>query len=125
MSKKTVIIVDRDQSIRQRIRELTKLQAYNFVYWECSNGWEAVKYINDLQPDLAFIEVDAPGINGFEVVKTVSHLPAVIYTATCGKYAARAFEHHAIDYLIKPLTGKRVQLAMNRFEYYNKISRVN
>ncbi|MDN3725335.1 LytTR family DNA-binding domain-containing protein [Aequorivita sp. SDUM287046] len=124
MKKKTVIIVDRDQSVRQKIRELTKLQPYNFVFWECSNGWEAVKYINDLQPDLAFIEVDTPGINGFEIAETVTHLPAVIYTANCGKDAARAFEHHAIDYLIKPLTDKRIQLAMNRFDHW-KSSRTN
>lgn len=121
----TVVIVDRDQSVRQKIRELSKLQAYNFVFWECSNGWEAVKYINDLQPDLAFIEVDTPGINGFEIAVTVTHLPAVIYTSNCGKDAARSFEHHALDYLVKPLTDKRIQLAMNRFDQWNKFSRAN
>lgn len=119
MNKKTVVIVDRDQSVRQRIRELTKLQPYNFVFWECSNGWEAIKYINDLQPDLAFIEVNIPGINGFEVVKTITHLPAIIFTSHCGKDAAKAFEYHAVDYLIKPLLSKRIELALKRFSRFN------
>ncbi|WP_057936330.1 LytR/AlgR family response regulator transcription factor [Algoriphagus resistens] len=118
MKKQTVLIVDRDETSRRCIREFTKLKNYRFVFWECCNGLEAVKYINALQPDLVFMEVDTPGKSGFEVIKSVGYQSSVIFTSTSAKNAAKAFEFHAIDYLIKPLGFDRMQLALQRFEQW-------
>src|SRR5690606_34530416 len=125
MKKHTVMIVDRDQSVRHRIKEYIKIEPYHCVFWECSNGLEAVKYINDLEPDLLFIDVNVPGISGFEVIDTITHIPSIIFTSVCGKDAAKAFEYQAIDYLIKPLTINRIQLSLKRFDEWIGTSNKN
>lgn len=123
MKKQTVLIVDREQNVRHRIRQHTKFPHYKFVFWECSNGFEAIKYINDLEPDLLFIDINIPGINGFDVIETVAHLPSVIFISDCGKDAAKAFGYQAIDYLIKPLAYHRIQLALERFHRWNTLTK--
>src|SRR5690606_9704554 len=118
MGKQTVLIVDSDHSIRQWLRETIKCQPYPFVFWECCNGLEAEKYINALQPDLVFMAVKLPGKSGFEVMESVEYQPSVIFTSIATQDAAQAFEHQAIDYLIKPLTAERVKLALQRFDHW-------
>lgn len=119
MGKQTVLIVDRDHSVRQWLRENVKCSSNHFVFWECSNGLEAEKYINALQPDLIFMDVKLPGKCGFEVIETVEYQPTVIFTSTSAQDAAKAFEYQAIDYLIKPLTSERLRLALERFKQWS------
>ncbi|RQP13667.1 MAG: DNA-binding response regulator [Parapedobacter sp.] len=116
MRKQLVLIVDYDDCARQKLRELIHQQAHPVVHWECSNGREAIRYINALQPDLVFMNVALPGKGGFEVLDVVEHLPAVIFVSDTPAYAAKAFDYHAIDYLIKPLDSRRLLAAWHRFE---------
>ncbi|WP_257657302.1 LytR/AlgR family response regulator transcription factor [Parapedobacter lycopersici] len=118
MGKQTILIVDSDPSVRLWLREYIKHQPYPFVFWECCNGLEAEKYINALQPDLVFIAVQLPGKSGFAVMDSAEYQPSVIFTSTSTQDAAKAFEHQAIDYLIKPLTAERVKLALQRFDHW-------
>ncbi len=119
MGRQTVLIVDTNPSLRQWLQEFIKCHAYPFVCWDCSNGLEAEKYINALQPDLVFMDVKLPGKSGFEVLDTIEHQPSVVFTSTSTQGAAKAFEYQAIDYLIKPLTAERVKLTLQRFEQRN------
>src|SRR5690606_15886864 len=83
-------------------------------FWEASNGLEALRYIDALQPDVVFISVRLPGINGFEVLDRTEHSPAVILTSECTTDAAKAFEYDAVDYLLKPFTTKRLQMSLQK-----------
>lgn len=121
MGKQTVLIVDSDEAVRHWLREYIKSLPYHFVCWECCNGLEAVKYINALQPDLVFLEVKLSGKSGFEVMETVDCQPSVIFTSVSAEDAAKAFEYHAIDYLIKPLTPQRSRLALERFHQWSGV----
>lgn len=115
-----MLIVDSDYSVRHQLREYIKSRPYHFVFWECCNGLEAIKYINALQPDLVFMDVKLPGKNGFEVMVTVEYQPSVIFTSASAQDAAKAFEYQAIDYLVKPLTAERIKLALQRFDQWSR-----
>lgn len=118
--KQTILIVDSDNSTSQQLREYSKNQSSHFVFWECCNGLETIRYINALQPDLVFMNVRLPGKNGFEVMETVEYQPSVIFISTSAQDAAKAFDYQAIDYLVKPLTAERVKLALQRFDQWSK-----
>jgi two-component system LytT family response regulator len=79
---------------------------------ECNDGFEGVKAINQHQPDLIFLDIQMPKINGFEMLELVDNPPQVIFTTAFEEYAIKAFETHAIDYLLKPFSKER-------FDYYN------
>src|SRR5688500_788408 len=74
------------------------------VVAECGNGFEAVKAVSELQPDLLFLDVQMPKLDGFEVLELLGRSVPVIFTTAYDKYALRAFEVHAIDYLMKPFS---------------------
>lgn len=114
MKKQTLLIVDKDHLFRKQLIEELKQNDYPAVIWECSNGLEAIRYINTLQPDVVFLDVKLPGINGFEVLDRTEHSPFVVLTSDCSTYAAKAFEYDAIDYLLKPLTKKRLQTSLQK-----------
>lgn len=116
MRKQTLLIADRDGDFRSELQHLIRQQGFPAVFWECCNGPEAIKYINALQPDMVLLNVDLPGKNGFEVLDTAIHAPAVILFSDSPTYAAQAFDYHAVDYLLKPLTAARVNCALRRFE---------
>ena len=81
----------------------------------CANGLEAIHTIKDLSPDLLFLDIQMPQIDGFEVLNSLSseQLPAVIFTTAYDEYTLKAFEVHAIDYLLKPFTDERFHRALN------------
>jgi len=116
MAKLIVLIASNDGSSTWKIRDVIEPYPYSVVFWECSNGLEALKYINALQPDLAVMDVLLPGKSGFEVIESAEHTPAVILMADSAEHAAKAFEYGAIDYLLKPLSAERAALAFRRFE---------
>lgn len=82
----------------------------------CRDGEEALAAIRQQQPDLAFLDIEMPGLDGFEVVKRLQPeiMPAVIFTTAFNHYAIEAFEIHAVDYVLKPLNGSRLGLAIDR-----------
>ena len=103
MKIRTLIVDDEPharEGIRIRLREFKNLQ----IVGECSSGMEAVKSINTLSPDLLFLDIQMPEMNGFEVLKkvTVTPLPVIIFVTAFDRYAIKAFDMNAVDYLLKP-----------------------
>jgi two-component system LytT family response regulator len=115
MKKISVLIVDADEMHRKLICELIKVFSSFFVTGECSNGIEALKSINAREPQLLVMDVDLPGGNGFNVLENASHMPSVIFTSGSEAHAVKAFEHNAIDYLLKPYAKERLQLALEKY----------
>ncbi|HEX8190613.1 MAG TPA: response regulator [Pyrinomonadaceae bacterium] len=109
------IIVDDVELARERIRILLDDPEVEVVA-ECANGREAVRAIGSLKPDLVFLDVQMPGVGGFEVVEAVGveEMPAVIFVTAYDEYALRAFEVNAVDYLLKPFDRERLNRAVAR-----------
>jgi two-component system LytT family response regulator len=109
------IIVDDVELARERTKILLNDAEIEIVA-ECENGCEAIDTIRDLKPDLVFLDVQMPEIGGFEVIETigVNKMPTVIFVTAYDEFALRAFEVHAIDYLLKPFDKKRLVKAIER-----------
>jgi two-component system LytT family response regulator len=109
-----VAIVDDEDLARSVVREyLTDLADVEIVA-ECANGFEAVKAVSELQPDLLILDVQMPKLNGFEVLELVGRDVAVVFVTAYDQYAIRAFEVHAVDYLLKPFSADRLSAAIDR-----------
>jgi len=112
--KNTCIIVDDEKLARDLICEfLEEFQEIEIIA-QCAKGKEAVKQINQLKPDIIFLDVQMPDFNGFEVLAQITHQPCVIFSTAYDKYAIRAFEANAVDYLLKPIDQDRFRVAINR-----------
>ena len=83
---------------------------------ECGDGFEGVKAIQQQQPDLIFLDIQMPKINGFEMLELLDNTPAVIFTTAFDEYAIKAFEAHAIDYLLKPFDQQRFDKALLKWQ---------
>lgn len=110
--KTRAIIVDDEELARQILREYLSAHDEIELVAECANGFEAVKAITESSPALVFLDVQMPKLNGFEVLELVSPRPAVIFTTAYDEYALRAFEVHAVDYLLKPFSQERLREAL-------------
>jgi len=110
-TKIRVLIVDDEPLARRRIRSLLAQDATVDVIGECSDGYKAVSAIAELSPDLVFLDVQMPAMDGFEVIKTIGpeRMPTVIFVTAYDQYALKAFEVNAIDYLLKPFDLSRFQ----------------
>ena len=106
------LIVDDEELARQIIREYAREIPGLEIAAECSNGFDAVKAIGELKPDLVFLDVQMPKLNGFEVLELIDARPAVIFVTAYDQYAVRAFEAHAVDYLLKPFHPDRFKKAV-------------
>jgi two-component system LytT family response regulator len=106
------ILIDDEPLARAMVREY--LQGYPTIEImdECGNGFEGVKAIAQHQPDLIFLDIQMPKINGFEMLELIDQPPAVIFTTAFDEYAIKAFEAHAIDYLLKPFSKERFDKAV-------------
>ena len=109
-----VIIVDDEQAGRSLIREYLEDYPDLIVIAEVNNGVDAVKEINRFKPDLVFLDIQMPGLTGFEVITRLEELPQIIFSTAYDKYALKAFEVHAVDYLLKPYTKDRFRVAVER-----------
>lgn len=114
MKKQTLLVVDPDCSFRKQLINDLKQSDFPAVFWEASNGIEAVKYINALQPDVVFLNVYLKGFDGFEVLDKIEHTPFVVLISDSTSCAARAFEYDAIDYLLKPIRIQRLQASLQK-----------
>lgn len=116
MDKLKTIVVD-DESLARQLM-LSYLKDFNEieVLAECANGREAVSAVLALEPDLMFLDIRMPGLNGFEVIKKIQPeiLPMVIFCSAYERYALNAFDVHAVDYIVKPLDEQRLHLAVMR-----------
>jgi two-component system LytT family response regulator len=109
-----VVIVDDEPLARAVIREYLKPHPGVDVVAECGNGFEAVKAVSELSPDLMFLDVQMPKLDGFEVLELIGRSVPVVFTTAFDKYALRAFEVHAVDYLLKPFDEARFAEALSR-----------
>lgn len=116
-AKIRTIIADDEAPARARLRQLLKAQPGFCVVAECSNGHQAVEAIQAEKPDLAFLDVQMPRLNGVEVCQTLiaakAALPLVIFVTAYDCYALKAFEVHAVDYLLKPFDHDRFILSLD------------
>ncbi|MDB4951430.1 MAG: yehT 1 [Gemmatimonadetes bacterium] len=110
------LIVDDEPLARERIRLMLAEHPDVQVVGECEHGAEAVERILETSPDLVFLDVQMPGMDGFGVLEAVgpAAVPAVIFVTAYDRYALRAFEAHALDYLLKPFERDRFRLALER-----------
>ena len=109
-----VAIVDDEALARSVLREYLATLPDVEVVAECANGFEAVKVVAELQPDLLLLDVQMPKLDGFEVLDLVGRDVGVIFVTAYDQYALRAFEVHAIDYLLKPFSAGRLAEALDR-----------
>lgn len=109
-----VVIVDDEELARQVLREYLAAHAEIEILAECANGFEAVKAVAELKPDLLFLDVQMPKLDGFEVLELIEGDAAVIFVTAHDNYAIRAFEVHAVDYLLKPFGADRLEAALAR-----------
>jgi two-component system, LytTR family, response regulator len=110
------LVVDDEAPARRRIRRLLAAEPDVAVVGECGDGASAVSAIAATRPDLVFLDVQMPERDGFDVVKTLppGGLPAILFVTAYDRYALRAFDVHAVDYLLKPFTGERFRTALAR-----------
>jgi two-component system LytT family response regulator len=114
MSARTAVIVDDEPLARRRLRALVDDLDWLECIGEAADGPAAVRAIDELRPDLAFLDIHLPGLSGIDVLARVRHVPAVIFTTAHDRYAATAFELAAVDYLLKPFGAQRFVRAMER-----------
>lgn len=114
--KLRALIADDEPLARERIRSLLAGEPDVEVIGECAHGAETLKMAQEQRPDLLFLDVQMPRLNGFEVLEALDpeQLPAVIFTTAHDEHAIRAFEVHALDYLLKPFTEARFKAAVQR-----------
>jgi two-component system LytT family response regulator len=115
-SKLTVLIVDDERVARARLRRLLAEEPDVEVVAECDNGKDAVTAIIEQSPDLVFLDVEMPELNGFQVLQSLeaSQLPAFVFVTAYNDYALDAFAVNALDYLLKPFDAERFQITMHR-----------
>ncbi len=121
----TCIIIDDEKLARELLREFLESFPKIEIVGECEKGKDAVQAIDSLKPDLIFLDVQMPGMNGFEVLEKIEHEPYVIFTTAYDQYAIKAFEKNAVDYLLKPLDEERFTLAVNRALTRKKLEQSN
>jgi two-component system LytT family response regulator len=107
-----VIIVDDEDLARGLVREFLGQHADIEIVAECANGFDAVKAITELDPDLVFLDIQMPKLNGFEVVELAGRKTRYIFVTAYDQYALKAFEVHAVDYLLKPFSQLRFNEAV-------------
>jgi two-component system LytT family response regulator len=110
------VIVDDEPLARKRLRRLLREHADVEVVSECRNGREAVEAVRRGRPDLVFLDVQMPGLDGFDVIEQVGpdHIPAVIFVTAYAEHAIRAFEVSALDFLLKPFGAERLARSLER-----------
>lgn len=116
MRKISVIIADDEPLARERVRSLMEDEPDVAIVAECADGAQAFKEAQQRLPDLLFLDVQMPRLNGFEVLEALSSgpMPAVIFTTAHDEHAIRAFEFNAQDYLLKPFTEARFKMSLQR-----------
>lgn len=113
MSK--IIIIDDEPLARSMVKEYLAKHPELDMVAECGDGFEGLKAIQQHQPDLIFLDIQMPKINGFEMLELIEQPPSVIFTTAFDEYAIKAFEAHAIDYLLKPFNQERFDKAIAKW----------
>ena len=110
-----IIIIDDETLARSIVKEYLQRHPQLDLVAECGDGFEGLKAIQQHQPDLVFLDIQMPKINGFEMLELLEQPPAVIFTTAFDEFAIKAFEAHAIDYLLKPFNQERFDKAIAKW----------
>jgi len=110
------IIIDDEPLARSIIAEYLQSHTDIQLVSECNDGFEGIKSIAQHQPDLIFLDIQMPKINGFEMLELLPNVPSVIFTTAFDEYAIKAFEANAIDYLLKPFNKERFDTALEKWK---------
>ncbi|SKA02764.1 LytR/AlgR family response regulator transcription factor [Sediminibacterium ginsengisoli] len=119
------VIIDDEMLARSIVREYLQYHPDIEIVQECNDGFEGVKAIQQHQPDLVFLDIQMPKINGFEMLELLEQPPSVIFTTAFEEYAIRAFETHAVDYLLKPFSRDRFDKALQKWRQQETREQVN
>ncbi len=114
MTKIKVLIIDDEPPARDIIRHYLSGDPDIELSGECENGFEAIKMINELKPDLIFLDVQMPKLTGFELLEILPDPPQIVFTTAYDEFAIKAFEMNAVDYLLKPFAKARLYQAIDR-----------
>jgi len=109
-----VIVVDDEEPARLAVRHALAIVGGTTLVAECANGFDAVKAIGDLAPDVVLLDIQMPKLNGFEVLELVGRDVPIIFVTAYDEFALRAFDVHAVDYLLKPFADERLAAALDR-----------
>ncbi len=110
------IVIDDEQLARQRLRRLLKPYDDIDIIGEAVNGQDGLEKIEKLQPDLVFLDIEMPVLNGFEMLRQLKHQPKVVFTTAYDQYAVKAFEEDSIDYLLKPVETERLEKTIKKLQ---------
>ena len=111
---KKIVVIDDEAAGRTLIKQYLTEYPSLIVVGEANNGVDAIKVINEFKPDLIFLDIQMPGLTGFEILQHLDEIPQIIFSTAYDKYALQAFEVHAVDYLLKPYTRERFKHAIQR-----------
>lgn len=121
---KKVVIIDDESAGRKLIKQYLADFPNLILVGEANNGVDAIKVINEFKPDLIFLDIQMPGMTGFDVLPHLEEIPQIIFSTAYDQYALKAFEVHAVDYLLKPYTKERFHRAVERVEINNNVPTV-
>lgn len=114
------VIVDDERLARKELSKLLEAFPEIDIIGECTNGKEAIEFINDKKPDLVFMDIEMPELNGFDVVEQIDKTPAVVFVTAYNDYAIKAFEVNASDYLVKPVDPERLKETVEKIKSDNE-----
>ena len=116
------LIIDDEPLARSIVKEYLQSHPQIELMQECGDGFEGVKAIQQHQPDIIFLDIQMPKINGFEMLELIDNPPATIFTTAFDEYAIKAFESHAVDYLLKPFSKERFDKAIQKWMSQNNVA---
>ncbi|REA62176.1 DNA-binding response regulator [Dyadobacter luteus] len=122
---KTILIDDEPLALSRLRRLLQKYPDTFHIIGEAQNGVEGLVQINQLQPDLIFLDIEMPLLNGFEMLAKLSRMPMVIFSTAFDQYAVRAFEEKSVDYLLKPVEDERLQKTIEKLRNMTDTAKSN
>lgn len=120
MNYKALIVEDEPIALDKIKRLLDEHKHKIAIIGEAVNGLEAVEKINLLKPDLVFLDIQMPGLTGFEVLSKLDYLPLIIFTTAYDEYALKAFEANTIDYLLKPISSEKLQKSLQKLDNFKQ-----
>lgn len=112
------LVIDDETLARQRLKRLLSIYDSINIIGEAGNGMEGLQQIELLKPDLVFLDIEMPVLNGFELLAQLPKPPKVIFTTAYDQYAVKAFEEESIDYLLKPIEKERLEKAINKLKNF-------
>ena len=112
--KLKVILIEDEELARDLLKSYINDHAKIELIAECENGFDGVQKVNELKPDLVFLDIQMPKITGFEMLELLDHKPEIIFTTAYDQFALKAFDYSAVDYLLKPFSKERLMTAIDK-----------